>query len=81
MPVATPPPDALAMWTVYDHPSDYPDCFIARESFTGRGVIAHTHNTIQADTLEAIREQLVDRGLVCLPRQPADDPVIMEVWL
>jgi len=26
--------DALPMWTTYDHPPDFPDCFVARKRLT-----------------------------------------------
>ena len=73
---------ALHMWTVYQSPSDHPGvAFLARRSEirTGfNGVIA-TRDIRKADTLDALRA-LLPPGLICLPRHPADDPVIVEVW-
>ena len=31
-------PIRLSMWTVYDHPSDFPDLFIARRWEVGEGL-------------------------------------------
>jgi hypothetical protein len=67
----------LEIWTVYDHPKDWPDGYIARKWI---GETA-TGDTICADTLHAIRVQLRSMDLVCLSRSHNDDPVIVEVWL
>lgn len=64
------------MWTVYDHPTDYPNGFIARR-FTLDGP---TSNTVTGATLEAVRAA-IPQGLVCLPRAGSDDKVIVETWL
>jgi hypothetical protein len=72
---------SLSMWTIYDHPSDYPNTYIARRAEIGRGVIVHTTDTILDQDLEKLRAQLSLRGLVCLTRDPGDDPKIIEVWL
>lgn len=70
---------SLSMWTVYDHPSDMPDAFVARMWLVGPEVRA-TGSVLTADTLEALRDKLPP-GLACLPRRPDDDPAIVEVWL
>lgn len=67
----------LSIWTVYDHPSDYPDCFIARR-FCGE---TPTDNVICSTDLLAVRAELIVRGLTVVCRDPADDPNILEVWL
>jgi hypothetical protein len=72
--------EALSMWTVYDHPSDYPDCFVARLSLISRAGIVTTRETITAATLEELRGKLPP-GLYRLNRDPLDDPVIVEIWL
>lgn len=82
-----PPPDPdprgdpLPMWTVYDHPSDYPNCFVARQMLVYRDGSQETTQIMISPDLQSIREQMVWRGLTCLGRQPGDDPVIVEVWL
>ena len=74
----------LDLWTVYDHPKDYPDVFIARRSeirsSTGGGAVM-TGDIVTAHTLQEVRLNLRNRGLVCLARQPEDDAVIVEIWL
>jgi hypothetical protein len=72
--------DALALWTVYDHPSDFPDRFIARLSLISRTGVVATQKTVSAATLEELRDRLPP-GLCRLDRDPSDDPVIVETWL
>jgi len=74
---------ALDMWVVYDHPSDYPDAFVARRhlAFGGSPDGTPTRDVIIAADLDAVRTALALRGLVQLARMPEDHPVIVEVWL
>lgn len=66
----------LPIWTIYDHPSDFPGAFVARLSILDKP----TAKTLKAGTLAEVRAQL-PAGLTCLPRSTADDPVIVECWL
>jgi hypothetical protein len=70
----------LDMWTVYDHPRDYPDKYVARRCTVGRGGLTMTNDMFVADTINEVRS-LLPLGLFCLPRDPKDDPCIVEVWL
>lgn len=70
----------LHIWTIYDHPKDYPDSYVARLSLVGPGITAVTNAMFTADTLEELR-RLLPLGLTRLPRQERDDPVIVEVWI
>jgi hypothetical protein len=72
--------DALALWTVYDHPSDFPDRFIARLWLVSRTGTVMTEETVSAATLEELRDRLPP-GLYRLDRDPNDDPVVVETWL
>ena len=73
--------NVLIIWTVYDHPTDYPDNFVARRSeCRPHGVIVNTQDMFIADTLSEVR-QLLPRGLIHIGRDPRDDPKIVEVWL
>jgi hypothetical protein len=68
----------LHIWTVYDHPKDYPDSYVARE-FVG---LTPTSNSLISHDLEMLRTVLlVDMQLTCLTRDLHDDPKIIEVWL
>lgn len=71
---------ALSMWTVYDHPTDFPDSFVARR-FEIRGDVCPTNEFFLAKTLPEVREAMRKRGLFCLPRDGGDDPKIVETWL
>jgi hypothetical protein len=63
-------PAGLEIWTVYnDRTSDHPGQFVARLF----------HN--DQPTTVIIRSRLRNKGFTRLPRQEADDPVIVEVWL
>lgn len=72
--------DGLAMWTVYDHPIDYPDLFVARRFriVAGLDPIAEP-GVIMGATLDEVRA-LLPQGLICLGRAPGDDPAIVETW-
>ena len=70
----------LQMWTIYDHPSDFPDYFVARVCLNG--IPRDHHHTFETEEeLEEMREKFRQRGMVRIERHPTDDPVIMEVWL
>lgn len=67
----------LDIWTVYDHPSDWPQFYVAR-----RFVMDHpTKDIIMCEALEPLRMELSLMGLTCLARSEQDDPVIVETWL
>jgi hypothetical protein len=70
-------PLLLEIWTVYDHPKDWPQFFVARKFILDKP----TKVAVFALTLEGIQSQMRARGLVRLERNPADDPVIVECWL
>ena len=72
----------LDMWVVYDHPTDYPNKFVARKHVVTICGSAPTQNIILADDIEAVREVLLAQmGLTRIPRQLDDDPKIMETWI
>ena len=69
----------LSVWTVYDNPLDFPGLFVARKSVTHKGAVLHTHEVLTASTLQELRE-LIPPGLFCMPRDPSDEPQIVECW-
>lgn len=71
----------LGIWTVYDHPADYPVGFIARLYHGGPGGVVATEHTVTAATLDLLRGQLPAHLHYCLPRHPDDDPKIVESWI
>ena len=72
--------NALSLWTVYDHPRDWPHGFIARRHVISNGGSHPTAETLQALSLEELRVDLRARGLVCVARHASGDPVIVETW-
>jgi hypothetical protein len=72
----------LNMWTVYDHPSDFPESYVARRfEVGGRHLQPFATTDIIQGELSIIREGFRQCGLTCLVRSDGDDPKIMEVWL
>lgn len=78
--------DCLSMWVVYDHPRDYPDHYVARQFLIRTGTktasVVATASIVQSDSLEIIREMMLDQmGKVNIGRYEDDDPYIVEVWV
>jgi hypothetical protein len=74
----------LYMWTVYDHPADMPNAYVARlwkATDTASGQPEPTDKIIANKSLDIVRDHLRKFGLTCLARSPGDDPKIVEVWL
>lgn len=74
-------PVSLSMWTVYDHPRDMPDFFIARRWAIRAMKTMPTKDVIRDTDLEAVRDRLRTMGLHQLARNAADDLVIIETWI
>jgi len=71
----------LETWTIYESPADFPGRFVLRR-WTIRSdgqLLPDPVATAIVGTLEEAR-RAVPRGLYCQPRNPGDDPVIVEVW-
>jgi hypothetical protein len=71
---------ALAIWTIYDRPKDFPDGFIARRFEVSGGVSGPTKDTITGK-LEDIRQAFWKAGLCKLSREEGDEPQIVESWV
>jgi len=67
----------LMTWTVYDHPIDFPDFFVARQFKNLRP----TKNIIMSKSLTNLQRVLIHKGFGKISRSGEDDPVIVEVWL
>jgi hypothetical protein len=72
--------DPLFMWTVYDHPRDFPNSFVARLWRIEAGKTTPTDTIMVFPTLKMIRERMMDAGLTRIRRFEHDDPNIVEVW-
>ena len=69
----------LPMWTIFDHPKDHPDGFIARK-FEVKGDVSPTGDTL-AGSLEYLRDTFSKAGLMRWSRHADDDPCIVETWI
>ena len=71
----------MKYYVIYKYPKDYPDDYVMR-SFTmnGDGSIRPDDTPQFSDSLEILRRNL-PQGLVCVPADKKDDPVIVETWL
>lgn len=66
----------FSLWTVYEKPADYPAQWVARR----HTLVGPTAAAVFALSLDAVCEKLPP-GLYCIPRQPDDEPCIVETWL
>jgi hypothetical protein len=74
-------PDALSIWVIYDHPTDFPDHFVARRHIAYGPGAGPTDDIVIHGKLAAVRKEMERRFLTCLARHPEDDPKIVETWL
>ena len=74
---------SLRIWTVYDHPSDFPGGFIARMSeVSSKAGVRPTANVLMSTDLEVLRAILLDDlRLTRIERDPRDDAKIVEIWV
>lgn len=71
----------LPIVVIYENPSDYPGKFVARRQWAGRGgVLLEPGPLIVGDSLTEVRGVIPD-GMVRLPRDPNDEPQIVECWI
>jgi hypothetical protein len=72
----------LDIWTVYDHPTDYPNNYVARRfTIDASGGARPTDSIIVAPDLARLRAYLAGTlFLARLDRQPLDKPDIVETW-
>jgi hypothetical protein len=71
----------LEFWTIYDHPTDYPENFVVRRSVVeGPSGLKPDKEVKLASTLEEARE-LIPPGYHRFDRDPTDPPVIVECWM
>lgn len=69
--------------TVYEHPKDIPDSYVARAHILAHGVKAPYASLaiyIARDTLDEVRAA-IPADMVKMCRQPTDDPVIVESYM
>lgn len=72
-------PSVLTVWTLYDHPLDYPAHYVVRESSaSARGVVHHRIACLY-DTREEAKADFEQH--YWMPRWKDDDPTIVGAWL
>jgi hypothetical protein len=72
----------LSMWTVYDHPTDYPNSFVARLHEADAQGSQPTIIAIISQDIEELRKILrLQFHLTPLTRDPNDDAKIVETWI
>jgi len=69
--------DLPLLYTIYDHPFDYPKEFVCR---VWRGMVADKDLFARGETLEEVRKQ-IPPGAVNIGRLPGDDFKIKECWI
>ena len=75
-------PEPFVIWTLYDHPSDYPDSYVARRFEVGPDCrVVASAVVVVSESLTAVRESMAVRGLTPLARSRGDDPRIIESWI
>jgi len=68
-------------WTIYRHPLDFPDHYVVRQWWVLEGgVLVAKLVGIVCHSLEEAREQ-IPPSAICIPREDADDAVIVETYL
>lgn len=75
--------DPLRIWTLYDHPKDYPQGYVVRQWVVTAKGEQPTATIIQSDAVDKIEAFMAEcyPGLTWIPRSENDDPVIMGTWL
>lgn len=70
----------LTIYTIYEHPRDYPNQYVARPWWIrDDGSLLKSTKVLLADSLDELRGMLPP-GLCHMPRTPSDDPCIVECW-
>ncbi len=67
---------AMPAFIIYDHPQDFPECFVIRLWDLRRGP---TNIAMRAATLERARAA-IPPGMISLPRSDQDKPSVVEIW-
>lgn len=71
----------FVMFSIYDHPSDFPESFVVRPWYIGPGNVTPSLTCWTAKTLEAARRLVPSSADFLLARELDDDPKIIETWV
>lgn len=72
--------ELLPMFTIYDHPLDYPESYVVRKWLIGKNII-NDGIVIKDGSLEVVRMKLKEMGLVNIGADGETDPKILENWI
>ena len=73
--------DEVKLWVITHKTSDYGERYVLRmHLLTRSGHVIDKNPVAIESTLEDIRKWVLP-GMTCVPRDPADDPVIVETWV
>lgn len=79
---------SLSIWTVYKHPQDFPNQFVARRFGVLKGTPIATTDYFADTDVEKVRDWIKQEATKFpqgmphrLPRDPMDDPRIYENWV
>ncbi len=70
----------MELWSVFDHPTDYPHCCAVRKILVEDDGLSPSEWEL-FQSIEQARQVLARRGLIRVPRSEADDPALVETWL
>ena len=70
----------MYLWTIYNKPIDYPDNVIVRKFAIVDGSIYMTGEMYICNSVDEARS-MVPKDRVCIPRDPVDEPQIIETWI
>lgn len=72
----------VPMIVIYDKPLDFPESFIGRIWDIDKGKAMPTNTFIVRDSIEEIREDILNAGFFYkFERAAGDDPSIVETWM
>ena len=71
--------NTLTIFTIYEKPRDNPEGFVVRRWEVESGM-QKPCEAWRAQTLSEAR-LIVPRGMVRMPRDPQDDPAVVESWI
>ena len=71
----------LIIYTIYDHPKDFPNHYVIKRDFIGTLVERDQNYLFMHRNLDECRKQMTALRLSCVGRSEEDDPVILESWI
>ncbi len=74
---------SLPIYTIYDHPTDYPEHFVVRRAVINNegNIIPDEKLHLQTNSLEMIHAIMQSDGLVFMGKHPNDDEKIIGTYI